>query len=118
MIYLYASFLAVLLIYIASIFKTQNGLVTINNGKAYVHLKYFVFVFFAAFSFTILTGLSAFRYYVGTDYASYANRVVTDVVVGDSKQKEFLFTEIVKIAINLGSTQWIFIISSFISMFF
>lgn len=118
MIYITIDLIAVFLMFLASLFySNSNKILLLNNDKMYVNLSAIIYRFFIIISCSLLVAVSAFRYEVGTDFDSYANRVVNQIATGISN-KEILFQAIVKLSVILGSTQWIFIITSVIIVVF
>lgn len=117
MVYVYADLMAVVLIFIASRFQTKSSFISVAKNQIQFEFRKLIFDLLCILSCSVLTLISALRYYVGTDYESYANRVVTDTLFG-TNQKEILFTQIVKIAVKFGSVQWIFVITSVIFVAF
>lgn len=120
MIYILVATSATVLMYIASLFRASvngNKVILLDHGKTSISLFAIVYRIFVVLSCGGLIILSAFRYNVGTDFDSYANRVVNDVFDGNSN-KEILFQVIVKFSEFLGSTQWIFIITSVLFVYF
>lgn len=113
MIYIFSDMVAVLLAYVAGIFRKQNN----KNSKIYN--RNFLFRFFYFLSFMILFLLAAIRYYVGTDYTSYSVKLTNDILFNTENKTEILFKLLTRFSvITLGSTQWIFVISSFLVTFF
>lgn len=111
MIYVYCTVISVLMTFIAQ--KIYSKDVLVGNEKSQLLLIKSVYGLLVICSFLILFTLSGFRYYVGTDYVSYAGRLVNQVILG-LYTKGILFEQIIKLSLMLGSSQWIFIISSLI----
>lgn len=111
MVYIIACVIATLL---SGFFTKNYSLVSSEldsrmNGKEYIS-KLMLFL-----SFGIYFIVAAFRVNVGTDYQSYATWMIFNVGNGTSGT-EFLFRELIRISILAHNAQWVFILSSLITV--
>lgn len=115
MIYVYTVLIAAALIVIARIVPDSNPTAFVWRGLHLDEIDARTIIVNSLFflSFLIMAGVSALRYEVGTDYVSYAGKIV-DQITNGQYTKEPLFKELVKLALAMGDTQWIFILSSIV----
>lgn len=101
----------------------NTGLVDNAEGRLSMTKKSFVFICFALVYF-IFTFVAGARYYVGTDYLTYTVHQIPDELSGSMVAEtngylvEPLYRLVIHLGDNLGSYQWIFVLTHVIFMFF
>lgn len=101
-------------------FNIRTNANSILVDKKLIDIKMFwarLFLWLAAVPFFVV---AAARYRVGTDYSVYLDLQIPQILRGvDYKLKyEYLYQILIKFGVSLGNTQWVFILTHLILLFF
>lgn len=114
MFYIYTTIIVAFFAYLSDLLKPVQ---TFGKNEEYGSFQRIASKFCYFFALVLLFLISGLRFEVGSDYTTYSTQMVS-AVANSSSQTEPLFRMLVKISILLGSSQWVFILSSLIIVVF
>lgn len=112
---LFTSILALVPTKIYSSFKSEDLSETNSFKNKSVMLPFFVI------NFGLYLYIAGTRYFVGTDYRTYLMNQIPQALYGRAKSQfdvEFLYKQLIKFGMSLGSYQWIFVLTHLIILYF
>lgn len=119
-VYLIMFFLAALTGIISTYFSQNQISESLILEKRYIDINTLfsrIFLWISALPFLYVAGA---RYRVGTDYDVYLNLQIPQLLRGvDYKlEYEYLYQLLIKFGVSLGNTQWVFILTHVVFLFF
>ncbi|WP_368791489.1 EpsG family protein (plasmid) [Companilactobacillus farciminis] len=119
-VYLMMFFLSEIAALISTHFSLGQNSVNLIYQKKYLDVNGLLARFFLWLSVIPFLFVAAARYRVGTDYSVYLDMQIPQLLKGiDYKlEYEYLYQYLIKIGVSLGNTQWVFILTHVVLLFF
>lgn len=119
-VYLMMFFLSEIAALISTHFSLGQNSVNLIYQKKYLDVNSLLARFFLWLSVIPFLFVAAARYRVGTDYSVYLDMQIPQLLKGiDYKlEYEYLYQYLIKIGVSLGNTQWVFILTHVVLLFF
>lgn len=119
-VYLMMFFLSEIAALISTHFSLGQNSVNLIYQKKYLDVNSLLARFFLWLSVIPFLFVAAARYKVGTDYSVYLDMQIPQLLKGiDYKlEYEYLYQYLIKIGVSLGNTQWVFILTHVVLLFF